>query len=154
MRYEEVTGNVLDSFHPGTFLVHSCNCYGNWGMGIAYALLCRYPRPYEEHKKYCKEREPSKLIGTSQVILPERIICLFTSIGHGRNKGTPAEILRDTRLALTHLFSGSFSEPIVRIVSPRINAGLFCVPWPATRDVILDVGNQQGREIEWTTVCL
>jgi ADP-ribose 1''-phosphate phosphatase len=148
MIYEERLGDVFSQFTPGTFLVHACNCYGNWGMGIAKELQRRYPLAYEQHKRHC---DSSEILGTSQVIIPENIVCLFTSIGFGSNKGSPRDILLATLQSLDHFFGGTFAGDTIRIISPRINAGFFGVPWSATRNIILEVCSHQRKEVHWIT---
>ena len=154
MTYEEVTGSIFDNFHPGTpgtFLVHSCNCRGDWGAGIASEMARRYPGAYAQHRAYCKSVEPSTLIGTCQVIMPENIICLFTSISYGKDKCSPEWIATNTKRSLKHLFMGSFAEDTIRLISPRINSGLLGVSWNLSRGIIIDVCRRQEKKVMWTT---
>lgn len=129
-------------------------------MAFKQKLASTYP----EHVKYCREHGglPSPLLGTTQLILSEEsvpsleatvslthsmVACLFTSDFAGRGKLPPHEILHFTRLALEDLQiqleqrddidrfeRGPNGEYVLNI--PRINAGLFAVPWKDTESIL------------------
>lgn len=154
MRYQEINGNMFDSVPSETLLLHACNCWGNWGKGIALEFAKRFPEAYSQHKEYCNSKTTEELLNTSQIILPSKVVCLFTSRGFGKQKGTIREILESTRRSLVHLFDQEFSNDIIKIRAPRINAGLFCVPWENTKSIIMEVISKQQKEVEWTTFIL
>ena len=65
----EETGDIFDA-PPNTLLIHSCNCQGSWGGGIAKAFYDRYPKAYMEYVYECEENDPEALWGTAQLIPP------------------------------------------------------------------------------------
>eukprot|EP00897_Mesotaenium_endlicherianum_P005423 jgi/Mesen1/4909/ME000245S03964 len=141
-------GSVFDQVPDDkTILVHACNCKGNWGAGIAKEFANRYSASYEEYKKVCSSKEGVDLIGT--YLNASGIGCLFTSIGYGRKRDPPDEILEFTKLAVEAMLAEL--APTVTIHSPRINAGLFCVPWEETEEVIKACISVTGHTwIVWT----
>jgi ADP-ribose 1''-phosphate phosphatase len=71
------------------------------------------------------------VLGTSLVI--GQVICLFTSRGYGSDKDSPEMIVGATESAIMHLLY-HYGER--KINSPKINSGLFNVPWELTEGVI------------------
>lgn len=149
---------------PYRILAHACNCRGSWGAGIARAFREKLPSTYAPHVKHCNERKetPSPLLGTTQLIYSRETIpslgsehnktlsivaCLFTSDFAGTKKLPPHEIVKYTRLALQdleqkleaceHADTLERDENSAIVVNmPKINAGLFAVPWEETEAVL------------------
>lgn len=145
-------------------LAHACNCKGSWGAGVALAFKQKLPSTYLLHEIYCREHSglPSPLLGTTQLILSEEsvsslgdtklpthsmVACLFTSDFAGRGKLPPQEIVHYTRLAIKDLQAqleqrsdidqferGPNGEYVLNM--PKINAGLFAVPWKHTESIL------------------
>ncbi|KAK6205493.1 ADP-ribose 1''-phosphate phosphatase [Scheffersomyces amazonensis] len=138
-----------------SILCHSCNCRGVWGGGIAAVFRRKYPIANRIYEDYCDEyrSQPTKLLGTTQLILPEKdseplIACLFTSDMSGSGILPPHEIVHYTDLALQdlvkqlkHLQSQdknievTDNEKLV-VNMPKINSGIFNVPWDQTEAVL------------------
>ena len=106
------TSHSLSTIPPPSILVHSTNCFGEWGAGVALAIHKLFPEADKVYKSHCdsyRPREnawPSKagLLGTALLIPPQKgdiksngsgqdkngmengvwIACLFTSYGYGR----------------------------------------------------------------------
>lgn len=55
-----ITEEIGDLFTApqDTVLVHSCNCEGHWGAGIAKAFKDRYPSAFNKYHDHCSERSP------------------------------------------------------------------------------------------------
>ncbi|SCU78302.1 LAME_0A04038g1_1 [Lachancea meyersii CBS 8951] len=89
--------------HP-RILIHSCNCNGSWGGGIAYQLGVKYPKAEKDYIEIC-EKFGSRLLGKF-VLIPSYsdstllIGCLFTASFGGPNQGSGKTILENTQLAL------------------------------------------------------
>ncbi|CEP63539.1 ADP-ribose 1''-phosphate phosphatase LALA0_S08e04808g [Lachancea lanzarotensis] len=85
-------------------LIHSCNCNGSWGGGIAYQLGVKYPKAEKDYNEIC-ERFGSQLLGKF-VLIPSYsdstllIGCLFTATFGGSNQGSGSDILHNTELSL------------------------------------------------------
>jgi ADP-ribose 1''-phosphate phosphatase len=138
-----------------TILAHACNCRGSWGAGVAAIFKKKYPMSYKQYVGYCRDHSdnPSSLLGKTLLISsPNRghenstyIACLFTSDLTGRDKLQPSEIVKNTGAAMNHLrqqlnqlkdveFETNNDLKIVNM--PKINAGLFGVPWEDTERVL------------------
>lgn len=112
-------------------LLHACNCRKTWGSGVAYTFSNRYPEAYEKHREF--DARP----GDIQVIDgTPTIVCLFTSDGYGKETDTPLDILNHTKKSLFKLALYYKDHESVEIASPKINAGLFHVPWKSTEILI------------------
>jgi len=116
----------LHSLPANAYLVHSTNCLGIWGAGIAQQLADMFPAACSTYKAFCLETKdgttpwPSRsLAGRALIIPPQQadvaagaprvhIVCLFTSYGYGSTnkatgkpgKDTTAKILEQTDRAL------------------------------------------------------
>ena len=66
------------------------------------------------------------------------MVCLYTSVGYGRHVDTPDSILDSTKSSV-----GSFLETNkeCKLHMPKINSGLFRVPWYKTELIIEDLLN-------------
>src|ERR1700760_657960 len=116
---------------PTSVLIHSCNCIGSWGGGIATIFKDKYPEAFKLYNKHCKENKPADLIGTALLIAPcetsgpaHWIGCLFASMKYGRNKDKPSQILEATGNAMKDLLgqiAREGSEMIGGIYMCRIN---------------------------------
>lgn len=122
-----------------TVLAHSCNCRGQWGAGIALAVARAYPRSYEEYRKHC-ESYGDHLLG-SYILTSDNILCLFTSRGYGRQVDNPGLIEKSTYLAL-QAFMSTYEQ--VSIAMPKINSGLFRVPWHKTESILNQLLNENA----------
>ena len=158
---------------PGSVLVHACNCLGSWGAGVAAAFRKKYPRAFRIYADHCRSHasRPSRLVGTALLIPPQTegkgrectdwIGCLFTREQYGKAKGKTQrqdveDILEATGLAWIDLLrqirkienervGGDRAKKVSMgdVVMPKINGGLFKVPWERTEKVLRGVD-------EWT----
>jgi len=130
------------------FLAHACNCQNNWGKGIALELAKRFPKAYERHRLY------KAMLGSFQLLEDSRnVLCLFTSKGYGRFVDPPDSILTNTEKALQALGRHFKTCGKVTIASPKINAGLFNVPWQKTENT-LENFLTENPQFEWTVYSL
>lgn len=115
-------------------LLHACNCRRTWGRGVAAIFAEKFPRAYDKHRTYKAD------IGDIQVIECDKqtIICLFTSDGYGKETDPPDQIVKNTQAALWLLGMYYKGHTKVDIASPKINAGLFNVPWELSEKAIED----------------
>ncbi|KAH8602188.1 hypothetical protein B0O99DRAFT_605865 [Bisporella sp. PMI_857] len=154
----EKVGAIFEA-PQNTVIIHACNCVGSWSAGIAAAFKQRYPRAFIYHKRHCDNHTPSDLIGTALLIPPMEtkgprhfVGCLFTSKRYGRDKDSPAEILRQTEPAMKDLMraikeyneKGTADDKVDEIRMCQINSGLFAVPWAKTKEVIesIEIGDE------------
>lgn len=148
LRINYMTGDIFDA-PPGTVLIHSCNCRGRWGKGIALAFKTRYPTAFQAYKTFCDGTNAKSLLGRG-LLIPlsgkEKankdiyIGCLFTSIDSGNKKSEKDIILDATKRSMTELLSKiaelDGNERPTSMRMPMINSGLFAVPWEETEAVI------------------
>lgn len=130
-------GSVFDHLEPNMIIVHSVNGQGVWGAGFAKELKERYPEAYEKYKAFCGIK-PWPLLRGKDIICGDYksdqfISCLFVSQRYGQEKDTPREIIATTISALGNLLH--CAEDIT-FISPKINSGLFEVPWIKTEGII------------------
>ena len=171
-----VDGDLFDC-KPGSLLVHACNCKGSWGAGVARAFKQKYPLHFQIYKEYCARHasDPGQLVGRALLINPQRsgkgrdredwVGCLFTREYPGSVKGKSTtqdvhDILDATGRAWRSLLrqvkkledGGVKGVDITPkdIVMPKINGGLFKVPWKQTEQILKDVRVNEGtREAFW-----
>ena len=121
----KATTHTLDTLPPNSILVHSTNCFGEWGAGVALAIYNLFPGADKVYTNHCDSLRPSpdawpdreKLVGTCLLIPPQPgdkregvwIACLFTSYGYGRHtkkkagKDGKGKIVKQTERALADL---------------------------------------------------
>lgn len=150
-----------------SIFAHACNCRGSWGGGIATVFYRKFPSAYKIYADYCSTHadDPSKLLGTTLLIPSSSsdpgnengqkivyVACLFTSDFYGKKKLTPGDIAANTDLSMKDLNTQlellkkekeieSTDQGEVVVNMPKINAGLFAVPWEITEDVLNKFNN-------------
>ncbi|EJS44595.1 poa1p [Saccharomyces arboricola H-6] len=157
-----IKGNILNATAYPRILIHSCNCNGSWGGGIAYQLALRYPKAENDYVEVC-EKYGSDLLGKC-ILLPSNenpnllICCLFTSSFGGSSHGEKRSILDYTKQSLNKLKAfraaggkTSINDDIIdtylgchmkhpigeyKLEMPQINSGIFGVPWEETEHVL------------------
>ncbi|CAI4037263.1 hypothetical protein SMKI_02G1310 [Saccharomyces mikatae IFO 1815] len=160
-----VKGNILKATTHPRILIHSCNCNGSWGGGIAYQLALNYPKAESDYVEVC-EKYGSALLGRC-ILLPSYensdllICCLFTSSFGGSSHGEKNSILNYTKLSLNELKAyrasggkGKVNDDIIDIYlnnhtkhhigeynleMPQINSGIYGVPWKETERVLKEI---------------
>jgi ADP-ribose 1''-phosphate phosphatase len=138
-----VKGDLFDGAPDDALLVHACNAQGVWGgyQGIATQFKKRFPVAFVDYAHWCSQKDR-----TGEALISGRVGCLVTSRGYGRRADPPYDIIRNTGFAIKMLMPilGEFTE----IHSPRINSGLFRVPWAYTESLIWRA--IKGKPVNWT----
>jgi ADP-ribose 1''-phosphate phosphatase len=131
---EEVKGNLFDA-PKGALIVHACNTQGVWGAGIASHFARLYPDYYKAYAGKCTVYG-NHLLGTAFIMTGKyhRVGCLFTSTGYGSKALYREDILNATRDSLLDMFTQISEDEEIHL--PRINSGLFRVPWPMTKKIL------------------
>ena len=127
-----VDGNVLELAAKKDYIAHACNAVGHWGAGFAWQLKRKFPKDFEQYKKYCLENKKNFLeskTGTA-FVTKNKIACLVTSYGFGKEKDKPEAISTRTFYALEDLRVQLPQNATV--YSNKFNSGLFNVPWEKT----------------------
>lgn len=143
----------------GSIVLHATNCKGIWGNGIAKTFAIKYPKAYKEYELHCKN-SGTNLAGKALLIPTANytIGCLFTSKKYGMFKDSADTILNNTLDSLIDLIHQLYKNSpntfngIVDVHMPKINSGLFAVPWKDTEKVIKKVDDlltRQGYNITW-----
>ena len=150
-------GSLFDA-PKSAFLLHSCNCIGSFGAGVAKSFKNLYPDLYFQYNKYCnknlKNQKRSPLVGQSFIAIDSetqtKMICLFTSQGYGSLVDSEKMIVDATAKALAHLsINVLMVNDKVEIHSPKVNSGLFGVSWTKTESKIKDFLSKHPN-ITWT----
>jgi len=139
---------TLDEYDENTVLLHACNCMGVWGSGIAVEFRRRFPDAEREYRQICQKNTVHSLkldVYGKGIVLTGNVGCLFTSRSYGKDKDDIASIVSATYDAVLDM--DSRLDRKVKVHSPKINAGLFGVPWQETKDV-LDKALAQAKNIE------
>jgi len=141
-------GSLFDA-PKGSMLLHSCNCQGSWGNGIAKQLKMRFPLSYNRYVKSCY-MDPSgskdHLLGSMDYFADNGfiIVCLYASERYGRNTNPEHEILNYTKEALIDLLNEmDYMKYDNQIHMPKINSGYFKVPWEKTENIIKEIDNNR-----------
>ncbi|GMG21642.1 unnamed protein product [Ambrosiozyma monospora] len=166
----QITINAKDAAKRPIILAHACNCRGVWGGGIAYVFKQRFPSAFSLYNAHCNQYSvlPSKLLGTALLVpvngmdvgyihgIGEDILiaCLFTSdVGDDSDE----EIAHYTELAMLDLKKQLENPKLIEnrraqgvlqrsrdkdflINMPKINAGIFAVPWELTEEALKKSG--------------
>lgn len=157
-------GSLFDA-PKGAVLLHACNAQGKWGSGIAAEFARRYPDAYKQYSTKCKLNPMSKLLPNGFLIhdKDQAIACLITSKNYGTRVDPPGQIVVATGRAIQDLFGegdpkrqiGS-SLPltggpvnVIHIHSPKINSGLFRVPWEQT-EAVIEEAIKDREDVTWT----
>lgn len=147
VRYKK--GDVLKSLEDeNTVIAHACNMQGMWGSGVAKFIGEKFPYSYYEYRMAINQGKVK--LGGHYYAHDEyqAVVCLFTSNGYGPSKDSEDRIVANTRTAIDG-FIKTASDGL-KIVSPKINAGLFRVPWEKTEAIINETLQKYNKEIIWT----
>jgi len=128
-------GDLFKAAKPGAVLVHACNASGVWGAGIALQFKKKYPDAFNQYKSWC-DKDPEELVGSYLKLKDKEvtITCLFTSAGYGERKDTEELIVKQTTSSIKNFLHSLPYKTVVN--SPKINAGLFRIPWATTEKII------------------
>lgn len=155
MIIEHRTGSVFEAQSiPGSILAHACNAKGVWGSGVAKEFKERFPNQYNAYSYHCNKFNGGPIVGTTLLVYDQifdiGVACMITSERYGKDVDPPAAILEATYSAFIDLLSQL--APGSTIHMPRINSGLFNVPWPLTESVLKKAGEYfpDARVIVWT----
>lgn len=173
----EQKGDLFD-VPQNTLIAHACNCKASWSAGIASEFKKRYPQAYVQYNQACM-KEDIKLLGKSKIFKSSMsrkyiddatddnrvtyyIGCLFTSYNYGKNKDTASKILENTKNSVEDLLlqvdicnrSTEEKDKIKEIRIPRINAGLFSIPWNKTKDILESVSTSNSSIKTITVIIL
>lgn len=139
IEYEK--GDLLQAAASHRLLVHACNCRGSWDAGIATGFKVKFPDAYKYYQTLCKKHGKNLLgMGIYHKKMDSQetpVGYLFTSFSYGIYKDPVDKILTNTKKSVRCLLGVLPKD--VEIHSPKINAGLFKVPWAETEKVINEV---------------
>lgn len=138
------TGNLFSD--KTSLLAHACNCKGQWGPIIAAQFKRLFIEAYLKYKNHCSEFGVEGTIGCFAIF--DRVVCLFTSRGFSKEKDSEEEILKNTYTSVNTLlnFLNEINpDKTIAVASPKINAGMFGVPWEKTEKILLDATEKYER---------
>lgn len=133
-------GDLFKEAPSNAMLLHACNCQGVWGSGIAKTMKEKFPEEFRLYQKYAHDMYQlmaegevivSDAVGTA--LITNRVVSLFTSINYGSKVSSPENILIHTKNALEDLVK---KTPCLEFHLPKINSGLFKVPWEETEKIL------------------
>lgn len=148
-------GDLFKKAPEGAYLLHACNAQGVWGSGIAKDFKKHYVESFKEYEAFCDEQlASSDSVGASGkcFITSEKVICLVTSFDYGKAKDSVDTIIANTTTAVQDLMNQLTKAGLdeVDIHSPKINSGLFGVPWEKTQVAIEAVLKRYPITVNWT----
>lgn len=120
---------------PGACLAHACNARGVWGAGVALGFARRFPEARKAYELWCRSFE-NAATGLAHVSQAGAFYVgsLITSADYGQNRDSAEMILWHTSLAIRDLHDLLPGD--IDVYMPRINSGLFAVPWEDTLRVL------------------
>ncbi len=127
-----VPGSLFDA-PAGSILAHACNGQGVWGGGIALAFKNLYPAEYRLYYRACRDG-----VVDGDLVMANNVACMITSSGYGPNRDPIESILNATRVSFRSLLEEAVKSG-KEIHMPKINSGIFGVPWHLTEKVLVDV---------------
>ena len=149
-------GSVFEA-PTGAMLIHSASTRGVWGAGIAQEFRRRFPTAHEEYRSSCHVSYLN-IVGQARITLEPShwVATLITSTGVGRTVDHWSVICGYTRKALRDLVDHAWprarvrygrlpGDPLPAIHLPRINSGLFGVPWSRTESIL----NEDHPNLVW-----
>lgn len=144
-------GDLFTAIGDNLVFVHACNCRGSWGAGIAVQFKQRFPLAYQNYNQLCNKYN-RRLLGMGiyhkQMDSTEPpVACLFTSVDYGKYKDPTDKIISNTKRSIACLLSVLPKD--AHVVSPKINAGLFAVPWKDTEKILIQCLKQRV-DVTWT----
>lgn len=154
IRYK--SGDLFKGSSKGSILVHSVNCCGVWGSGVAKTFKELFPKSFNEYECYSSRTNSQDLLGSSFICSKENdfyVGCLFASKGFGKTLDPKESILENTEKAFRELLSNLNTEvykDITTIAMPKINSGLFRTPWEETEEVLLKVLTEFKEKLNFT----
>jgi ADP-ribose 1''-phosphate phosphatase len=122
----------------GSVLAHAVNGQGVWGSGIAKQFKEHFPISFNAYKMVCNTLRKNSIPGLALSFAKENgytVLALFTSENYGDKVSSPDVILSNTYSCFEDLMDHS---DIREIHMPKINSGLFNVPWELTEKVLLE----------------
>lgn len=131
-------GNVMECPRgPNHFLLHASNCKGAMGKGVALEIALTHPSIFKENKKYCWQYQ-HQLRGSFREFADKNrnVTFLYTSDGWGKNRDPKELIIQNTIRAISVYLWFRKNHKNMVIHSPRINFGLFGIPWTITANII------------------
>ena len=142
-------GNMFDNLDEksGCLLVHSTNIENVWGAGVALAFAEHFPNSEKVYNNY------KNTLGDGYAIVDKikeytfYVCCLNT--GSIRRRVPQEQIAIYTYAAIKRLLSSEGLPEKIVIHSPKINAGLFRVPWHLTEKAIKEACEDSGKDVEW-----
>lgn len=91
----------------------------------------KFPEAYRKYKAHCSKHSPKQLLGSCQLIEEEnyKIACLFTN-----DNSTDEQVAVYTESSLNELAKQLPRNTEINM--PKINAGIFAVPWELTEGAL------------------
>lgn len=137
-------GSLFQEMDKNFIFVHSNNSKGNWGKGIALEFSKKFPEAYANHKKIKNKLGMGYVVPDGEF----KIGCLITSSGYGKYKDDAKSILINTYISIINMLKNIDDENIY-IKSPKINSGLFDIPWKFTEKIIIRACQKTNKNVEW-----
>jgi O-acetyl-ADP-ribose deacetylase (regulator of RNase III) len=131
-----IKGNLLTLALEGQFdvIVHQCNCYHNFGAGIALQILKKFPAAFEQDKLTpYGSRDKLGSIGFCTIPLGRGFVIVngYSQFGCGANKiRTEYDAVRNVFKCIKNQFTG------MRIGYPLYGAGLAGGDWQIISKII------------------
>lgn len=141
-------GNLFEA-PKHTTILHSCNLQGVWGAGIAKQIKEKYPNSYHYYTSICSNKFAE--IGTADCFVEngQTIAWIYVSNDYGKNVDSVEKIIKNTKLALINFEYYNHREKIYYVNSPKVNSGLFKVPWEKT-EILINEFLERNDNIVWT----
>lgn len=124
------TGDLFEALaDPEAVLVHAVSLQSTWGGGVAAEFYRRFPKAFAMYAAQLREGWPAP----GSFGRHGEVAWLYTAVNVGTQR-SPRAVAQATEEAAHELFT--CTDKPTAFHSPRINAGLFGVPWHLTESAL------------------
>lgn len=132
-----IKGDLFELAPSNSMIIHAVNCQGVWGSGVAKTIKDKFFQEFLVYHSYCYTKQTdftTKASGAlGESLIANRVVCLFTSLDYGIKVDNPEKIIENTKKAIDDLLT---KTPCTEFHLPKINSGLFKVPWEQTEAIL------------------
>lgn len=139
-----ITGDILQ--YSTGIICHGVNCQGVMGSGLALEIRKKYPRVYEQYKRFCTLRSGEELLGMTQLVRARLepghclvVANMFTQVYYGRSpkiKYTSYDAIDTCAMDLSRKLKTDKTWKGFPTYIPQIGCGLGGGQWSVVHEIL------------------
>lgn len=148
----EIEANLLES-PECNIIAHQVNCKGVMGAGLALQIKNKYPKVFEEYRRFCNDTPKTQLLGSS-LVLPtydnKVIINVFAqyNFGYGQCQTNYTAFSKSMDNAI--VWCKELHKDHVKIGIPyKIGCNLAGGDWDVIQRILTDIENKNLGYVEF-----